>query len=76
MDAEPQLVATAATERPERMAWSPRGAAVALGVSVPSVYALINSGQLRSVKVGARRLISVAAIKAFLGDTDASEPAS
>lgn len=53
----------------EPLAVSPAKAAELLGLSKPSVYVLLNSDRLPSVKVGARRLISVEALHDFLGDT-------
>lgn len=52
----------------EKIAVSPREAARLLSVSVPTFYELLNSGRIPSVKVGARRLISVAALHEFMGD--------
>jgi excisionase family DNA binding protein len=52
-----------------RLALSPTEAAEALGLSRPSVYGLLNSGQLPSVRAGNRRLIAVAAVLRFLGET-------
>lgn len=51
---------------PQRLALSPSEAAAVLGVSRPTIYGLLSSGSLRSVRAGARRLISVAAIEDFL----------
>lgn len=53
---------------PGRIAVSPREAARLLGVSVPTVYTLLNAGHIPSVKCGARRLISVRALHQFIGD--------
>lgn len=50
----------------EPLALSPAQAARALSLSRPSLYGLLNSGQLRSVRVGSRRLIPVAALRALL----------
>lgn len=52
----------------DRIAVSPREAARRLGVSVPTFYTLLNNGTIPSVKVGARRLISVKALHRFMGD--------
>ncbi|APE35918.1 ethanolamine utilization protein EutA [Nocardia mangyaensis] len=41
-------------------------AADQLGVGRSTVYVLMNEGKLRSVKVGARRLIPAAAIDEFI----------
>ncbi len=48
----------------------PAEAAELLGVCRDTVYVLIRSGQLRSVKAGRARLIPIAAIDAFLSATD------
>lgn len=48
-----------------RIAVSPREAAQLLGVSVPTIYSLLNSGELASRKVGARRLIAVDELRHF-----------
>ncbi len=50
---------------PGRIAVSPREAAVALGVSVPTLYLLLDSGRIPSVKCGSRRLIAVQALHRF-----------
>ena len=51
-----------------RITVSPREAALMTGLSVPTIYQLLNSGRLASVKVGTRRLIPVRALHALLGD--------
>lgn len=43
-------------------------AAKALGMSTGKTWQLIGSGELRSKLVGRRRLVSVEAIREFLGD--------
>ncbi len=43
-----------------------REAAKLLGVGRTSVYELMNSGHLQSVKIGARRLIPRSSIEAFV----------
>lgn len=54
----------------ERLAVSPAEAAELLGVSRPTVYLLLDTGIIRSVKCGTRRLISVASLEAYIdGDT-------
>lgn len=53
---------------PQQLALSPEQAATALGLGRTTVYALIQGGQLRSVRVGRRRIVPVAAIEAFLAD--------
>lgn len=75
-DAEP-AVPDAEPERPDlgdRLAVSPREAARLLGVSVPTIYELLGSGRVHSVKVGTRRLVSVAALRAFVDRSDEEDP--
>jgi excisionase family DNA binding protein len=55
----------------QRVAVSPAEAALMLGISRAALYQLLMSGELRSVKVGGRRLVSVAAIVALI-DGEAS----
>jgi excisionase family DNA binding protein len=50
----------------ERKSVRPGEAAVLLSVSRDTVYVLLRSGRLRSVKVGRARLIPVSAIEDFL----------
>lgn len=52
--------------RPDRLAVSPSEAAGMLGISKPSFYNLLNSGQIPSIRVGQRRLISVLALRRFV----------
>lgn len=40
-------------------------AARALGIGRSGVYELLNAGKLKSVKIGSRRLVTVASVKAF-----------
>ncbi len=59
----------------DRIAVSPREAARLLSVSVPTMYELLNSGRVPSVKVGHRRLVSVAGLHALVnpgGDSGAA----
>lgn len=53
----PDTLVPSARAEVERLAYSPREAARALGCSHQTVYNLITSGALRSVCIGARRLI-------------------
>ena len=55
-----------------RLAYSVDEAAAMIGVSRRSIYELFRSGQLGSVKIGARRLIRRTDLDAFL---DQPEPA-
>jgi excisionase family DNA binding protein len=50
----------------EPIAVGPRQAAALLGVSIPTIYKLLNSGDLPSVSAGTRRLIAVSALRAFM----------
>lgn len=72
-DALRPIVAALVAEELAKRADGPRPlldiptAQVALGgISRPSVYALINSGALRSVKVGRRRLIPASAVADYI----------
>jgi excisionase family DNA binding protein len=42
----------------ERLAWSVREVAAALGISVPTVWSLIRSGAMASVRIGNRCLVT------------------
>ena len=55
-----------------RLACSPGEAATALGLSRDAVYALLNKGTIRSVKVGTRRLVPTSELRRLLGETEAS----
>ena len=50
----------------EKVGYSIEEAAQSLGVGRTTVYDLMNSGDLESVKVGRRRIIPVDAVSAFL----------
>lgn len=56
----------------EPLAVSIQGACAAIGVKRSTLYALIGSKQLPSIKVGKRRLILVSAIRAYLERLEAS----
>lgn len=58
---------------PARLAYNPDEAALLLGVSRDLVYDLLHRRELRSVKAGAKRLVSAAAIHEFLADPLAIE---
>lgn len=53
-------------ENPQRLTRKPEEAAPMLGIGRCGVYALIRSGQLRSIKVGRKILIPLSAIEEFL----------
>jgi excisionase family DNA binding protein len=55
----------------ERLALTVDETAAALGLSRPTIWRMIRRGELQSVKVGGRRLIPVAALRALLGLPDA-----
>ena len=54
----------------ERKSVRPTEAARLLGVSRETVYVLMRSGQLRSVRLGGARLIPVAALDELLSSQD------
>ena len=58
-----------------RLALTPDEAAHAIGVGRTTIYELLRSGQLRSVKVGTRYVVPIASIDAFLAESD-SDPAA
>jgi len=51
-----------------RIAYSPRESAKILGVSVPKMYDLLNSGEIKSRKTGTRRLIPFTELERFMGE--------
>ena len=52
----------------DRLAYSPREAASAVGVSYQTIYNLLAAGALRSVTVGTRRLIHREELERLLRD--------
>jgi excisionase family DNA binding protein len=56
----------AETDTAQRRALSIREAARSCGLSLATLYRLLKDGKLRTIKVGARRLVPVAAIDALL----------
>ena len=52
------------------IAMSPRDAATSIGVSRSTLYRLIDSGQLRTVKIGRRTLIPFSCLLALLDQSD------
>lgn len=57
----------------ERLVMTPEEAAEALGVGKSTIYDLMRANRLRSVKIGRRRLIPIAACREFL-DALPTEP--
>lgn len=55
---------------PGRAAFSPAEVATVFGVSRSSIYEAIRRGELRSVRLGGRRLIPVAEIRRVLASGD------
>lgn len=53
-------------ERVDRLAYSPAEAAEAIGISRAKLYELLEAGELRSVKIGRRRLIRAADLESLL----------
>ena len=58
---------------PERLAFSIKEAAAVLGVSRDIVQDLLHSGQLRSLHVGRRHLISRLALEDLIAAAEAAE---
>jgi excisionase family DNA binding protein len=52
----------------KRLAMSIREAELASGLSRATVYRLIANGRLLTLKIGARRLVTVGALDALLGE--------
>lgn len=50
----------------EPLVYTPQEAADALRISRPMIYKLIDAGDLRSLKIGSRRMIPLTAIEALL----------
>ena len=57
-------------EEMTRLAWSVDETAELLGISRRSLYELLRSGELRSVKIGSRRLIRNADLERFVDELD------
>ena len=55
------------------IAMSPRDAATSIGVSRSTLYRLIDSGQLRIVKIGRRTLIPSACLLALMDAPEVEE---
>ncbi|MEP0846206.1 MAG: helix-turn-helix domain-containing protein [Phycisphaerae bacterium] len=59
---------SAGNEQPARLALSAREAAAALGISARTLWTLANRGAIPSVKLGARRLYPVEALREWLAE--------
>lgn len=64
----PLNASVAPSDRP--LAVSPNDAARLIGIGRTKLYAEIKSGSLRSVKIGARRLITIAALEDWLAQSE------
>ena len=56
----------------DRIACSPAEAARRAGLGRTTIYAALKAGDLKSIKIGARRLIMVDALKAWLASHEAA----
>jgi excisionase family DNA binding protein len=54
----------------EQLMYRPADAAQVLGMGRTAVFALIKSGQLRSIKLGGARFISADALRAFVRELE------
>jgi hypothetical protein len=66
-DTATEDLAPAAREAVEKLAYSVNETIAAIGIKRTALYALIDSGQLRTVKANGRRLVPRSAILDFLG---------
>lgn len=57
----------------ERLAYSPQEAAKALGISRAFLYRLIQSGELRSFRIGRRRMVSAEALKDLIARMEGAD---
>jgi excisionase family DNA binding protein len=55
---------------PQPIAYGPAAAARAAGVGKTMIYSAISAGQLRSSKIGKRRLITLDALRAWIADNE------
>jgi excisionase family DNA binding protein len=58
---------------PARLAVSVEEAADMIGVGRSTMFALLESGEVRSVKVGTRRLVPVRALEEFVGQSGSQQ---
>ena len=70
--ARTKVVAVSETPPIEPILVDARTAAASLSLSEPYVYNLIRSGELRSVRIGRRVLIPVAALHQFVADRESA----
>ena len=56
----------------ERLTCGPEEAGQMLGISKPSVYALLKTGRLKSVRLGRKFLIPLSAVAEFLNSRQAN----
>lgn len=59
---------------PEPIAVSPEEAARLIGIGLNTMYRALRRGDIPSVKVGSRIIVSVRALQAFLGPQPAETP--
>ena len=79
---ESRISIPARTEKPqrkpacviERIGISTQEAAVALGVSEPTILLLIKQKKIRIVKIGHRTIVSVQSLRQLVDGTDTKEP--
>ncbi|MCR9061807.1 MAG: helix-turn-helix domain-containing protein [Rhodobacteraceae bacterium] len=62
----------ASSQSEQRLAVSPAEAARMAGIGRTTLYAALGSGDLRSFKIGKRRLISVDALKQWLSAAESA----
>lgn len=68
-----QTATTATSAVVPRLNFNVDEAATAIGVSPRMVRTLIARGEIRSLRIGRRRLVSVDALKRFVADREAAE---
>ncbi len=56
------------SRKEKRRAFSPRQAEQTLGISHATLYKLIKSGRIKTVKLGSRTVIPVGVINSLLGE--------
>ena len=63
------------TQPSGRVAFGMSEIARMIGISLPTIYALVNSGKLRTFLIGKRRYVTPAALEAFVAACDSATPA-